>query len=72
MNMEHPLNILCLQDKAQDGQELEVSDKGSAKSALGSRFLSSSRGDNGRGQKKRESERASKKECGGGVLALSE
>lgn len=58
------MNILYLQDKVQDGQELEVSDKGSAKSALGSRFLSSSRGDNGRGQK--DSERASKKEWGGG------
>lgn len=66
MNMEHPLNILYLQDKAQDGQELEVSDKGSAKSVLGSRFLSNSRGDNGRGQK--NSERASKKECGGSWL----
>lgn len=55
------MNILYLQDKAQDRRELEVSDKGSAKYALGSRFLSSSHGDNGRGQKK--SKRASKKEC---------
>lgn len=63
------MNILYLQDKAQDGQELEVSDKGSAKSALGSRFLSSSHGNNGRGQKKREREQARKSE--GAVLALS-
>lgn len=64
MNMDHPLNILYLQDKAQDGQELEVSDKGSANSALGSRFLSSSHEDNGRGQKKREREQARKSEGG--------
>ena len=66
------MNILYLQDKAQDGQELEVSDKGSAKSALGSRFLSSSHGNNGREQKKRERERESKQErVRGAVLALS-
>lgn len=55
------MNILYLQDKAQDGRELEVSDKGNAKCALGSRFLSSSHGGNGKGRQK--SKRASKKEC---------